>query len=474
MSRPSHSRRHIAPVLLFALIATGVISPALAQDAASSSGSSTHLRALAVYEYLGSYQKPTRSRLVPVAIWDGTQFQPGSLYLADPTPLSVKSGTLYELMKDGNGVGQVEVLQAEQIADGWIGLGKYMPNPPAGPKFKLPASLTAKAKFESDKPHFAYKPPASTGVAGGKAGSSEGGPVREGSGAESGRPTLEQRPELTPGPSDASTTTPSEEGRPVLHQPEASSQSAPPTLHRRTEAQQLSSHEAAPSGRPILSYNTHAASPVTQLKHDALTGHPPEVQEMVAISDPDGTTDHSYAWDWSTAGDKAAARQKVAALALQYLNAARPIASPKPDGEAGRKSAKSEKHEGHSAKALPVASAPELTLTDEQFHAFELDFGSGPVYVFSARTSAPEESTTYITLIAQPDFAGGIIPLYKSITPATLLDYEPRLKLVDAVDATGSGRADLLFDVIKRRSRQFALFSVQNGQAQEVFHTGQQ
>lgn len=473
MSRSSHSRRHIAPLLLFALIATGAISRAAAQEDGSSFGSSTHLRALAVYEYLGSYQKPTRSRLLPVAVWDGTQFQPGSLYLADPTPLSVKSGTLYELMQDGNGVGQVEVLQAEQMADGWIGLGKYVPNPPAGPKFKLPASLTAKAKFESDKPHFAYKPPASTGVAGGKAGASEGGPVRESSGAESGRPTLEQRPELTPGPSDASTTTPSEGGRPVLHQP-ASTESAPPTLHRRTEAQQLSSHEAAPSGRPILSYNTHAKSPVTQLKHDALTGHPPEVHEMVAISDPDGTTDHSYAWEWSSPGDKTAAQQKVEALALQYLNAAKPGASPKPAGKAMHKNAETEKHNGKMTKSSPVAATPGVTLTDERFDAFELDFGSGPVYVFSARTSGPEESTTYITLIAQPDFAGGIIPLYKSVTPATLLDYEPRLKLVDAVDATGGGRAYLLFDLITRRSRQFALFSVQNGQAQEVFHTGQQ
>ena len=474
MSRSSHSRRHIAPVLLFALIATGFISRAGAQEDGSSSGSSTHLRALAVYEYLGSYQKPTRSRLVPVAIWDGTQFQPGSLYLADPTPLSVKSGTLYELMQDGNGVGQVEVLQAEQVADGWIGLGKYVPNPPAGPKFKLPASLTAKAKFESDKPHFAYKPPASTGVAGGKAGSSEGGPVLEGSGAESGRPTLEQRPELTPGPSDSSETTPSEEGRPILHQPEAGSQSAPPTLHRRTEAQQLNSHVSAPSGRPILSYNTHAASPVTQLKHDALTGHPPQVHEMVAISDPDGTTDHSYAWEWTSPGDKAAALKKVEALALQYLNVARPMASPKPVSTAGPKTASAEKHERHVSKSLPVASPRALTLADEQFHAFELDFGSGPVYVFSARTSGTEEATTYITLIAQPDFAGGIIPLYKSITPATLLEYEPRLKLVDAVDATGGGRADLLFELITHQSRQFALFSVKNGQAQEVFHTGQQ
>jgi hypothetical protein len=456
-------------VLLFALIATGVISPAYAQDGGSSTGGSTHLRALAVYEYLGSYEKPTRSRLVPVAIWDGTQFQPGSLYLADPTPLSVKPGTLYELLQDGQGVGQVEVLQPEQVADGWIGLGKYVPNPPAGPKFKLPASLTAKAKFESDKPHFAYKPPASTGVAGAKAGSSESGPVREGAGSESGRPTLEQRPELTPGPSDSSTTTPSEEGRPVLHQPEASASPAPPTLHRRSEAQQLGSHAAAPSGRPILSYNTHTASPVVQLKQDALVGHPPAVHELVAISDPEGTTDHSYAWDWPTPGDKDAARQKLEALALQYLNAAQPKASPKPVAKVGRKSAKSEKHEDPSVKASSA-----MTLTDEQFRAFELDFGSGPVYVFSARTSVPEESTTYITLIAQPDFAGGIIPLYKSVTPATLLEYEPRLKLVDAVDATGGGRADLLFDVIKRRSRQFALFSVQNGQAQEVFHTGQQ
>ena len=467
MPRPAHSRL-IAPALGFALLATAILPRAAAQDA-SSSNSSQHLRSLAVYEYLGSYQKPTRSRLVPIAIWDGAQFQPGSLYLANPEPLSVESGTLYELMKDGNGVGQIQVLRPEQTATGWIGLGQYLPNPPSGPvKLKLPASLTAKAKFASDKPHFAYKPPASTGVANANPHANQGGPPRGGSSAESGRPTRHQRPESTSGPS----TTPEDEGRPTLHQPADSSastsQSAPPTLHHHTDAQQLDARPSpAASGRPILTYGKNTPSPVTHLKQDTLTGLPPQMQQMVAISDSDGTTDHSYAWNWSTPGDQPAARHKPKPLPLQYPTPPKPPAKPtsSPSKPRTRRS---------KPKAAQPTPAPQLTLTHERFHAFELDYGSGAVYVFSARTSAPRETTTYITLIAKPDFSGGLIPLYKNVTPASLLDYQPRMRLIDAVDATGGGRADLLFDLLTHSTRHFALFRVQGGQAQEIFHTGPQ
>lgn len=469
MSRLSPSRR-LALALGFALIATGLAPPAAAQD--DTSGSTRHLRALAVYEYTGSYQKPARSRLVPVAVWDGSHFQPGSLYLANPEPLAVQSGTLYELLRDGVGVGQVQVLQPEQIqseqiqageqSTRWIGLAKYLPNPPSGPKFKVPANLTAKAKFASDKPHFAYKPPATTGVAGGKPSANSSGPPRESSGSESGRPTLHRRTEAS-GPSSSTTATPAEEGRPTLHQPQSASPSAAPTLHHRTESQQLSQRQSpAASGRPILTYSQNAPSPVTQLKQDALTGLPPQMQQMAAISDASGATDHSYAWDWSTPGDRAATLHKMEILALESLPPPRLLPQANPPKPLHRKNA--------------ATSAPtlKLTFTHERFHAFQLDYGSGPVYVFSAQSDAPGLVTTYITLIAKPDFAGGLIPLYKSVTPANLLDYQPRMKLIDAVDATGSGRADLLFDLITRHSRQFALFGVQAGQAKELFHTGRQ
>ena len=306
-----------------------------------------------------------------------------------------------------------------------------------------------------------YKPPASTGVANGKP-SGNSGPPRQGSGAESGRPTLHQRPQL-PGPSTASTTTPAEEGRPTLHQPQTTPQSAPPTLHHRTESQQLSDRQSpAASGRPILTYSKNAPSPVTKLKQNTLIGLPPQMHQMAAISDANGTTDHSYAWDWPTPADRTAALRKMEVLAMESLPPPRLLPQAKPPKRI------------HSKHAVSSAPGLQISFSHEHFHAFQLDYGSGPVYVFSTQSGAPGIVTTYITLIAQPDFAGGLIPLYKSVTSANLLDYQPRMKLIDAVDATGSGHADLLFDLITRHSRQFALFQVHNGQAQEVFHTGQQ
>jgi hypothetical protein len=197
------------------------------------------------------------------------------------------------------------------------------------------------------------------------------------------------------------------------------------------------------------------------------------MHQLVAISDPDGTTDHSYAWDWPTPADKAAALQKLKALALQILTQVRPSAPPANPGSAKKFAHQPANIHSHGTNPASPAPAP-APLSHEHFHAFQLDYGSGPVYVFSAQTGASGQTTTYITLIAQPDFAGGLIPLFRSVTPARLLDYQPRMRLIDAVDATGSGRADLLFELLTRRGRQFALFHVQNSQAEEVFHTGRQ
>jgi len=419
MSRPAILSA-ISSALFFAYIATCAAAPACAQAQTAS-----HLRAVAVYEYVGSMEKPARSRLVPVCIWDGMQFQPARLYLADPEPLAVESGTLYELMRDGIGIGQIEVNQAEEAASGWIGLGRYLPNPKPQPvKLKLPSYLTESKKFESDVPHFAYTPPKATGVAGeippSTASNTGGGPVPH------------------------TGETPAEEGRPTLN----TAESEPPTLHRPALTVQSSSSmlnaRTAPPARPRLFYGKPKHLQSSE-KQDVLTGLPPQMQQVVAVSDPAGTENHSYAWNWSSAEEKTQAETAMEALARHLLSAQTGVQSQGP-----------------------------ILLRSEHFRAFQLAWGSGAVYVFSARTSGTADQTRYITLIARPDFSGGLVTLYQHITSDALLDFEPRLRLIDAVDATGNGQADLLFDLITRRARQFALFRVGLTQAWEVFTTAPQ
>jgi hypothetical protein len=145
-------------------------------------------------------------------------------------------------------------------------------------------------------------------------------------------------------------------------------------------------------------------------------------------------------------------------------------------------------------------------LGDEQFRVFELAYGSSATLVLTASgpkpptTSASEEaavqsakaasmakrntkssSTTaaapkppaqkFVTLVAQPDLYGSILVIYKSVTDSAHLDDTPRMRLVDAVDAEGDNRGELLFEQRGKFQRQFALFRVLRGSAEQLFAT---
>lgn len=447
MSRPTNPRILSAQALLFGLI---TMQPVWSQMPASSGDTSaSHLRAVAVYEYLGDLKKPEKSRLVPVSVWDGTQFQPGGLYLADPEPITVQSGTLYELEQDGTAKGLIDITQAAQIAIGWVGLGKFRPEPSPQQLAKLHMpSRPIDLADDDDKytPHFAYRPPKDTGVAG---------TVSRDSGPKSGSPA--------PDPD-----------RPVLHNRTGDSSTADadtdrPTLHRHLSSNAGPSfgNTVAPDpDRPHLSYGIPQSLEKID-KADALTGMPSDMDQMVAVSDPDSKTGHSYAWSWASPEEKEKTLAQMETLARKEVIAAAPpppAARPVHTTPTGT----------HTAHAKPAPRPPELELADEDFRAFELSWGSGPVYVLTARTAGAEAGTKYVTVIAKPDFSGNLLIMLQQVTPFVFLDYRPRMQLIDAVDPTGAERADLLFELRQRNSRQFALYDVSGSQAQQVFATGPQ
>lgn len=96
--------------------------------------------------------------------------------------------------------------------------------------------------------------------------------------------------------------------------------------------------------------------------------------------------------------------------------------------------------------------------------------------VFSAHTdgSNPGENGVqkFVTLIAQPDLYGSTITILKNVTDSAHLDIKPRMRLVDAVDAEGDNRGELLFELRGQNQRQFALYRVLRGEASQIFTTG--
>ncbi len=408
-----------------------------------------HLRATAVLEYTGDLNKIKESRLVPIAIWDGAQYQPGGLYLAQPAPLAVLSGTQYELETAGKPQGTFNVQDAEDLAGLWIGVGKYEAPPP--PKPKAPpakSNHTYEVKdYDPDKPHFAHRPPSEQSNSG-------SGTTGQNAPADPDKPTLHGRPSGDSGSSDSgSANTGSSSSNQADVDPDR------PTFHRRSNAaaQMPSNQPAIDPERPRLEYK----QPDDQAKPEklsALFGLPPDMIQVAGVSDTKTEDTFSYNFSWANPDDEAKMTSALEDIAQKAIAPpAAPAAAAKTAGTA-------------AARRKTHAAAPETPqLADEDFRAYSLSFGGGATMVLTAQSTS--KPVKYVTIVAQPDFYGQPKVLLKQVTSDNQLDLIPRLRLVDAVDTEGNGRADLIFELRGETYRQFAIYRIAGGTATQAFVT---
>ena len=122
-------------------------------------------------------------------------------------------------------------------------------------------------------------------------------------------------------------------------------------------------------------------------------------------------------------------------------------------------------------KTAPPPPPPEALL-DEQLTGYTLSYGGEATFVYHAHTDGLGATQRFVTLVAQLDTQGEPQIALKNVTDAAHLDRTPRMRLVDAVDAEASNRASLLFELRAQNSRQFALYRVIGGRAEQIFLTG--
>jgi hypothetical protein len=434
MSRSGILESFCVAVLACALPAWGQY-PGHVTPNATSAGQ--HLRATAVLEYTGTLDHITASRLIPLAIWDGLEYEPGGLYLADPAPLAVLGGTQYELESDGKSRGFYNVGDSEQIAGLWVGVGSFQA-PPVEAKLRpmkhLPRIVGGPNGSNPGEPHFAHVPQSDQQTAS--------------AGQSGSTPTLQSRPSGN----DSASSDGSISGSGVQIAPQTQSEADQPTLHRRGTADMQSTANLAPidPDRPRLSY----ANPDAKEKGPAaLLGMPADMKQVAGVSDSRKLDTESYAFIWSNPADEAKMQLDLETIAQQALTPAAPPPAPA--------------HTSRHHKAVPPPAPP--ALDDVQFRVFGLTFGGGATMVLSARTDT--NPVQYVTIIAQPDFYGNPQVLLKQVTSGNNLDAVPRMRLIDAVDTTGNGRGDLIFELRGYNYRQFAIYSVYGGTATRVFVT---
>jgi hypothetical protein len=149
---------------------------------------------------------------------------------------------------------------------------------------------------------------------------------------------------------------------------------------------------------------------------------------------------------WKT-GEEEERRNQMLALAADevrvYANGLAKNRIPAMPTAASKKAAS-----GRKAPAKPVQPVFE----NVQFRAFDVWGNNQPVMILSAEArlpatpgaaAAPEQYS--ITLAARTDIYGSLRKLYSGMTDKFHLDVTPRLELIDAVDADGDGRGELLF-----------------------------
>jgi hypothetical protein len=284
------------------------------------------------------------------------------------------------------------------------------------------------------------------------------------------------------GATSTNSNTASDPDRPTLHKKTSDEDSASgnaqasdpdrPTLKKGKKKQEsdVASVESLPDvgdpDRPRLKRGTYDDQGIAV--EPSLLGLPQDLQQTVAVSDAKNTPDHPWDYSWANPDDEAKMKSALEDMARGDLGLNPPPPPPAPKTKTGSKSAAARK----KAAAAPPPPPPPAPLEDEQFRVFELAYGSGATMVLTAHTPGTLADEKFITLVAQPDLYGNIQVLLKSATDGAHLDEKPRMRLVDAVDAMADNRGELLFELRGTSERQFALYRVLRGQAEQLFVGG--
>ncbi len=420
-----------------------------------------------------------KATLIPVAILVDGHFYDASVYKAEPVPMALESGTVYEAEQAGDSLGLFTVSGAlhskrQNAPHPWLGAGSYYRNgteaasntrkaedvpvgidssssddapprltrgnssTPAAASSRAPASSAPASAGSSGKPGTAASPPSSQPASGSPAGASASQETPKPAAAPvSDKPADQNAKQQAPA---AGQTSPGQASQGQSSQGQASQNYYRPTLRRGKPTQpapdeqedETASSDKSTAGKPGSSGAAAASAEPVQL--------------VAAISDAGGPDPRPYKFYWKT-GEEEDRRGQVLALAANEVQAyAKTLAKNRipatPPPAAKKTSAR------HKAPAKPVQPVFE----NVQFRAFDLWASNQPVMVFSAEahfppapgtTAVPEQYS--ITLVARTDIYGDLRKLYSGVTDKFHLDITPRLELIDAVDADGDGRGELLF-----------------------------
>jgi hypothetical protein len=443
-----------------------------------------------------------KARLIPIAIMlDGKFFDAGS-YKAAPVPMALDFGVIYEGFKTGVSQGLFTITQPGQLNHNWIAEGTWLPD---GMKAQTNTKKYAPPVIDdddskSDRPTLhrrkegAADKDDSKSSGGSNSGSSNSGSSNSGSTnsttASNSPPSSPSSTGSTPSTTGSAPSTNSSRSGSPSSSPSTTSGStsaSPASTPKGNDSSKPSSSSTSPTSRasasdeepisdpnrPVLrrgkpdpnahheAVNFDDASETPQLtaaKTTSAKGTAPAsdsgiYQVFPAISDAKGPDPRPYTYDLKPA-EEAIYRNKMLELAATLIKTNGRPTPPAPASSSAKKS------------AANAAVKPRDEFEDVHIRAFDLSFTNEPTLVLSARTTLPPTGAPVgqvpkeITLVARTDLEGDLQKLFFAQTDSRHLDVSPRMELIDAVDADGDGRGELLFRETSDAGSGYAIYRV--------------
>lgn len=390
----------------------------------------SQLRAVAVVEF----PEKGKPRLVPVTILVNGEYYDAGVYKASPVPMSLEPGTVYEARQGGEPAGLFVITTPAQLRRNWIAGGDWRPQGKETSEKKVQAPEPTGAPIDPDAPPVLRR---------GRQPENSPQQTSPQQQSKNAPPVPSAKPSSPPPPSASGGDT--SDQPPVLRRPPPAAGSNPAAPGEPNSA----SAEAQDPNRPRLRYNSGPTPSQVQNLKDAL----PTLQKASwtlkevypAISDTKTDEVRNYRFDWRPDEKERMQSQAeaIASAALKKYSEARAHLTPGP-------------------------------LEDVQVQAFNLDFSNIPYVVLTASAQAASNAPNpdfrfHVMIVARQSPTQELRQVLAAVTDTTRLDVFPELQLVDAVDADGDGRAELLFADITDQGRAYRLYRMIGDNATELF-----
>ncbi|HKN73159.1 MAG TPA: hypothetical protein VJX30_19155 [Terriglobales bacterium] len=421
--------------------------------------------------------KGNKGRIIPIAIMMDGKFYDAGSYKAAPVPMALDFGIVYEGFRSGVSQGFFTITQPGQLNHVWIAEGTWLP---AGSKAlekhkKYTAPVIADDKNgppvlhrraeksdsdskDKDKDKNKDKDKDQQKAASAPAPPTTAPPANAPSSPDSTKASTAPETAKTPAPPETAKASAPVSASPASEEPiEGPNQDPNRPRLRRGMPDSSARRDIYPTfdALPVATPGAAVAGigkPDAKAAKDSAAASPQIAFIFIpAISDSGGPDPRPYTYEVKPA-EEAIYRNKMLDLAATQVRG--------PANAAAKDAAAPKKSSVTKSAAKSAGKLPAPVFDDVKLRIFDLSNSNEPVLVLSAKThpvavpvpaSVPASATgsleepQEITLIARTNLEGELRKLFFSQTDSRHLDVTPRMELIDAVDADGDGRGELLF-----------------------------